>query len=313
VDGVSSGIRNLVVSVPTEELAADLGELPAGVELVVWPMDAAAPRPRFDMVVPPYMSMARVLERLEDVEVGLVQGQSIGYVGVADILPAGLTFANAASVHETSTAELAVGLAIAAQRHIDAFAVDTAGGRWAPVFAQSLADRRVLLLGYGGVGKAVAARLAPFEVELIPVASRAREEDGVAVHGVDELPTLLPHAEIVVLTLPGGDATKNLVDDAFLSALPDGALVVNVGRGSLIDTDALVDHVGRGRIRAALDVTDPEPLPEGHALWSLPGVLITPHVGGASSAMRPRVAKLVRTQIERLVAGEPPLNVVLGD
>jgi phosphoglycerate dehydrogenase-like enzyme len=313
VDGVSSGIRNLVVSVPTEELAADLGELPAGVELVVWPMDAAAPRRRFDMVVPPYMSMARVLERLEDVEVGLVQGQSIGYDGVADILPAGLTFANAASVHETSTAELAVGLAIAAQRHIDAFAVDTAGGRWAPVFAQSLADRRVLLLGYGGVGKAVAARLAPFEVELIPVASRAREEDGVAVHGVDELPTLLPHAEIVVLTLPGGDATKNLVDDAFLSALPDGALVINVGRGSLIDTEALVDHVGRGRIRAALDVTDPEPLPEGHALWSLPGVLITPHVGGASSAMRPRVAKLVRTQIERLVAGEPPLNVVLGD
>ncbi len=114
------------------------------------------------------------------------------------------------------------------------------------------------------------------------------------------------------LTLPGGDATKNLVDDAFLSALPDGALVVNVGRGSLVDTEALVDHVGRGRIRAALDVTDPEPLPEGHALWSLPGVLITPHVGGASSAMRPRVAKLVRTQIERLVAGEPPLNVVLG-
>jgi phosphoglycerate dehydrogenase-like enzyme len=116
----------------------------------------------------------------------------------------------------------------------------------------------------------------------------------------------------VVLTLPGGAATKNIVDDAFLSALPDGALVVNVGRGSLIDTEALVDHVGRGRIRAALDVTEPEPLPEGHALWSLPGVLITPHVGGASSAMRPRVAKLVRTQIERLAAGEPPLNVVLG-
>ena len=107
---MSSGIRNLVVSVPTEELAAGLGELPAGVELIVWPMDAAAPRDRFDIVVPPYMSMARVLEWLEGVEVGLVQGQSIGYDGVADILPDGLTFANAASVHETSTAELAVGL-----------------------------------------------------------------------------------------------------------------------------------------------------------------------------------------------------------
>ncbi|WP_194398910.1 MULTISPECIES: 2-hydroxyacid dehydrogenase [Microbacterium] len=309
---MSSGIRNLVVSVPTEELAADLGEVPAGVELVVWPMDAAAPRDRFDIVVPPYMSMAKVLERLEGIEVGLVQGQSIGFDGVADILPEGLTFANAASVHETSTAELAVGLAIAAQRHLDDFARDTAAGRWAPVFAQSLADRRVLLLGYGGVGKAVAARLAPFEVELTPVASRAREEDGMAVHGVDELPDLLPHAEIVIVTLPGGESTQGLVDDAFLSALPDGALLVNVGRGTIVDTDALVDHVRRGRIRAALDVTDPEPLPEGHELWGLPGVLIAPHVGGASSAMRPRVAKLVRTQIERLAAGEPPLNVVLG-
>jgi phosphoglycerate dehydrogenase-like enzyme len=317
VDGVSSDIRTLVVSVPTEELAADLGELPAGVELVVWPMDGPAPRDRFDIVVPPYMSMARVLERLEGVDVGLVQGQSIGFDGVADILPAGLRFANAASVHETSTAELAVGLAIAAQRHIDAFAVDTAAGRWAPVFAQSLADRRVLLLGYGGVGKAVAARLAPFEVVLTAVASRARDEDGVHgvdhVHGVEELPELLPRAEIVILTLPGGDATRHIVDDAFLAALPDGALIVNVGRGSLIDTEALVDHIRRGRIRAALDVTDPEPLPDGHPLWSLPGVLIAPHVGGASSAMRPRVAKLVHTQIERLVAGEPPINVVLGD
>lgn len=317
MDGVSSDIRALVVSVPTEELAADLGELPAGVELVVWPMDGPAPRDRLDIVVPPYMSMARVLERLEGVDVGLVQGQSIGFDGVADILPAGLRFANAASVHETSTAELAVGLAIAAQRHIDAFAVDTAAGRWAPVFAQSLADRRVLLLGYGGVGKAVAARLAPFEVELTAVASRARDEDGAHgvdhVHGVDELPELLPRAEIVILTLPGGDATRHIVDDAFLASLPDGALIVNVGRGSLIDTEALVDHIRRGRIRAALDVTDPEPLTDGHPLWSLPGVLIAPHVGGASSAMLPRVAKLVRTQIERLVAGETPINVVLGD
>lgn len=132
------------------------------------------------------------------------------------------------------------------------------------------------------------------------------------VHGVDELPSLLPDADIVVVTLPGGDATRRIVDDAFLAALPDGALVVNVGRGSLVDTEALVDHVGRGRIRAALDVTDPEPLPADHPLWSLPGVLIAPHVGGASSAMRPRIARLVRAQIDRLVAGEEPLNVVLG-
>jgi phosphoglycerate dehydrogenase-like enzyme len=306
-----SSIRSLVVSVPSDELAADLGALPAGVDLVVWPMDGPAPRERFDLVVPPYMSMTTVLARLDGVPTGLVQSQSIGYDGVEDILPKGLAFANAASVHETSTAELAVGLVIAAQRRLDKFAVDTAAGRWDPVFAESLADRRILLLGYGGVGKAVAARLSGFEVHLTAVARTAREEDGMPVHGLDELPGLLGEAEIVILTLPGGESTRHIVDDAFLSALPDGALLVNVGRGSLIDTEALVAHVRQGRLRAALDVTDPEPLPEGHALWSLPGVLIAPHVGGASSAMRPRIAKLVRAQIERLAAGEAPLNVVI--
>jgi phosphoglycerate dehydrogenase-like enzyme len=301
----------LVVSVPSAELARDIEPLPDGVEVIVWPMDAAAPRDHIDLVVPPYMSGGTGLERLADVGARLVQGQSIGYEGVGQKLPAGIVFANAATVHETSTAELAVGLALAAQRHIDEFAIDTREGRWAPVFAQSLADRRVLLLGYGGVGKAVAARLAPFEVELVPVASHARIEDDVAVHGVDELPELLPNAEIVILTLPGGDATRHIIGDAELAALPDGALVVNVGRGPLIDTDALVRHAQARRIRAALDVTDPEPLPAGHPLWSAPGVLIAPHVGGASTAMEPRMAALVRRQIGHLLAGEEPENVVI--
>jgi phosphoglycerate dehydrogenase-like enzyme len=309
---VSEGIPSLVVSVPTERLAADLGRLPDGVELVVWSMEGPAPRDRLDLVVPPYMKMATVLEQLEGVAVRLVQSQSIGYEGVEELLPDGVMFANAASVHETSTAELAVGLTIAAQRRIDKFAIDTASGIWEPLFATSLADRRILLLGYGGVGKAIAARLAPFEVHLTVVAHRARTEDGVPVRGVDELPGLLGDAEIVVLTLPGGEQTRGIVDDAFLGALPDGALVVNVGRGSLVDTDALVEHVRRGRLRAALDVVDPEPLPPGHPLWSLPGVLIAPHVGGASTAMTPRITRLVRSQIERMAAGQPPANVVLG-
>ncbi|MET0735804.1 MAG: 2-hydroxyacid dehydrogenase [Microbacterium sp.] len=309
---MSRGIPNPVVSVPTRELADDLGVLPSGVDLVVWPMDGPAPRDRFDIVVPPYMSMARMLARLEGLDVGLVQSQSIGYEGVDELLPDGLRFANASSVHETSTAELALALTLAAQRRIPTFVRAQDEGRWASEFAESLADRRVLVLGFGGVGKAVASRLAPFETVVTAVASRARVEDGIPIHGGDELDSLLPEAEIVILTLPGGEATRHLVDDAFLSALPDDALVVNVGRGSLIDTDALVDHVRRGRIRAALDVTDPEPLPADHPLWTLPGVLIAPHVGGASSAMRPRIAKLVKTQIERMVAGEEPLNVVIG-
>lgn len=301
----------LIVSVPRSDLARDLDPLPEGVEVIVWPMDAAAPRGQIDLVVPPYMSLETALPLLEGVQTRLVQGQSIGYEGIAEKLPAGITFANAATVHETSTAELAVALTLAVQRHLDAFAVAGTSGTWGPVFAQSLADRRVLLLGYGGVGKAVATRLAPFEVEIVPVASHAREEDGIHVRGIDELAELLPTVDIVILSLPGGDATRHIIGEAELSALPDGALIVNVGRGPLIDTDALVRHTQAGRIRAGLDVTDPEPLPQDHPLWNAPGVLISPHVGGASSAMHPRIAALVRRQIGHLLAGEEPENVVI--
>lgn len=304
--------NTLVVSVPSDQLAADIQPLPDGVDLVIWDLKSPAPRERFDVVVPPYMGVGKLFERLSAVEVGLVQSQSIGYDGVEDVLPEGLRFANASSVHETSTAELAVALALAAQRGIPGFVRAQDEGKWSPVFAESLADRRVTLLGYGGVGKAIAARLAGFEVQLRAVASRAREEDGIDVAALDDLPAVLADTEILIASLPGGEATTHLLDDAALSALPDGALIVNVGRGPLIETEALMDHLRRGRLRVALDVTDPEPLPDDHPLWTLPGVLIAPHVGGTSSAMRPRIARLIRTQIERLSAGEPPLNVVLG-
>ena len=297
---------------PTDRLAADLQPLPEGVDLVVWPMDGPAPRDRFDMVVPPYMTMTDVIERVRGVQIGLLQSQSIGYEGMEELLPPGLPFANASTVHEASTAELAVALTLAAPRRIPEFVRAQDQHSWRGRFSESLADRRVTLLGFGGVGKAIAARLAGFEVELTAVASRARDEDGIAVRAIDDLHEVLAETEIVIASLPGGDATRHVLDAAALAALPDGALVVNVGRGPLIDTDALVAEVGSGRLRAALDVTDPEPLPEDHPLWSLSGALVVPHVGGASSAMGPRIARLVRRQIDRLVAGEPPLNVVIG-
>ena len=309
---MTSSPRPLIVTLPSAEALADLGELPDGVEALVWTMDDPAPRPRIDLVVIPYMSGPSRFGRLEGIETGILQGQSIGYDGVADRLPLGSVFANASSVHETATSELALAITLAAQRSIPAFVRAQERSTWSPEWSTGLADQRVLLLGYGGVGKAVASRLAPFEVDVVAVASRARDEDGVHVHAVEELPDLLPHADIVILTLPGGEATRHIIDDDALSALPDGALVVNVGRGSLIDPEALLDHARRGRIRAALDVTEPEPLPEGHPLWSAPGVLVVPHVGGLSAAMRPRIATLVRRQIERMLSGEPPLNVVLG-
>jgi phosphoglycerate dehydrogenase-like enzyme len=301
-------VSRIVVSVPSPDLAADIEPLPIGVEVIVWPMDADAPRENIDLVVTPYMSAKTIMRRLEGVRTRLVQSQSIGYDNVAEHLPDGIVFANAATVHETSTAELAVGLALAVQRHLSEFA----GNRtWAPVFTQSLADRRVTVLGYGGVGKAIAARLAPFEVELRAVATRARVEDGIEVSAIADLHEVLAGTEILFIALPSSDETRHVIGDAELAALPDGALVVNVGRGPLVDTDALVDHVRRGRIRAALDVTDPEPLPDGHPLWTLPGVLIAPHVGGATSAMQPRAARLIRRQIDHLLGDEEPENVVL--
>nr|WP_245325188.1 NAD(P)-dependent oxidoreductase [Microbacterium amylolyticum] len=282
-----------------------------GIDVVVW-ADGDAPRERIDVVVPPYMKQGAMLRAIADVHPSLVQGQAIGYDGVANVLPDGLVYANAASVHETATAELTLALLLAAQRGLVDIVRAQDRGEWNSFWTPGLADRRVVLLGYGGVGKAIAARLAPFEVDIVPVASRPRDEDGVHVHGIDELTALLGTADILVNVLPGGPATRHLIDDAALSALPDGALVVNVGRGTTFDTDALVGHLSRGRIRMASDVFDPEPLPADHPLWQQENVFITPHVGGLSAAMRPRIARLVARQAERIARGESPVNVVIG-
>ena len=306
---------SIVVSIPGSALLEAYeslpGAAPQNVEFVQWDLKSPPPRDEFDIVVPPYMGGPKVLGGLAGVRARLVQSQSIGYDGVAAALPAGMVFANASSVHETSTAELALALMLAAQRGIPDFVRASERGEWAPARYESVADRRVLIVGYGGVGKAVEERLAGFEVEITRVASRARDEGDLRIHGIDELPQLLPDADIVVIGTPLTDATRHLVDDEFLSALPDGALVVNVARGAVADTDAVLKHAAAGRLRFALDVTDPEPLPQGHPLYALPNVLISPHVGGATSAMLPRMARLLRRQIERMLAGEPPLNVVL--
>lgn len=306
----------VVLSVPTAELAEDVRALldpTLPIEVIEWDGGQdPAPREVIDIVVPPYMKQGKALKALEHVRHRLVQGQSIGFEGVADRLPPGTVYANASSVHETATAELTLALILAAQRELPRMIRNQDKGVWDSYRATGLADKRVLLLGFGGVSKAIADRLLPFEVDLVPVATTARREAGIDVHAIDELPQLLPTADILVIGLPGGDETRHLVDDAALSALPDGALVVNVGRGSIVDTDALVDHVSRGRIRVASDVFDPEPLPQDHPLWSLPGVIVAPHVGGNADPMRPRIARLVAAQTERIARGEEPVNVVIG-
>ncbi|RBM18263.1 2-hydroxyacid dehydrogenase [Streptomyces sp. PT12] len=226
-------------------------------------------------------------------------------------LPAGSVLCNAGDLHNTSTAELALALTLAAQRGIPDAVRAQPEARWEPTVRPSLADRRVLIVGYGGIGAAIENRLVPFDVaEVIRVASRARSVERGPVHGVDELPSLLPRAEVVILATPLTEATRGLVDADFLALLPDGALLVNVARGAVVDTKALVAEVESGRLRAALDVTDPEPLPPGHPLWRAPGVLITPHVGGPSTAFRPRAERLLLAQLGRFASGEPLRHIV---
>ncbi|WP_369056076.1 2-hydroxyacid dehydrogenase [Kineococcus terrestris] len=304
----------VVVSLPRASWAEALGELP-GVRAVVWDCAGPVPDPAPQVVVPPYMGAPPLrgsLDRLPALRT--VQLLTNGFDGVVEQLPDHVTLCNAAGVHDASTAELAVGLAIAALRGIDDAARSMASGAWTAARRTSLADRRALVLGWGGVGRAVADRLEPFEVQVTAVASAPRVEEGpagrVRVHGPAELPDLLPEHDLVVVACPLTDATRGLVDAAFLAALPDGALVVNVGRGPVVDTDALLAEVRTGRLRAALDVTDPEPLPPAHPLWSTPGVLVTPHVGGNTTAFRPRALALLREQLQRTVAGAPLLNVV---
>ncbi len=301
----------LVVSVCEEYLADALGALTPAVEVVRWDLAGPAPRERIDLVVPGYLMERARLAHLAGVRTRLVQSQSIGFDGIAEVLPPGVVYANAASVHETSTAELAVALTLAAQRGLPDFVRAAQRGAWSFAFHESLADRTVLLVGYGGVGRAIAARLLPCEVNLVRVARRARRVDDVEVHAWGELSTLLPRADIVVVSLPLTAETTRLVDATFLSRMKDHTLLVNVGRGPVVDTDAVVAEASSGRLRFALDVVDPEPLPEHHPLFAMPNVLISPHVGGATSAMFPRVNRLVVEQVQRLQRGEEPINVVL--
>lgn len=301
----------LLVSVPEATLREALGEAPDGVKIIEWDMSGPAPIETIDIVVPPYQGTTKKLAQLERVRTRLVQSQSIGYDGVKMALPPGHVFANAATVHETSTAELALALILASQRGIPDFVRAAGEGKWAPARYESLADRTVLLVGYGGVNKAIEARLVPFETTVVRVARSARADERGLIYGLESLPELLPEADIVVIGVPLNESTTHLVDDSFLSLMRDGSLLVNIARGLVANTDALLAHAESGRLRLALDVTDPEPLPQGHRLFALPNVLISPHVGGASTAMLPRLARLVNEQIARMLRGDEPVNVVL--
>jgi phosphoglycerate dehydrogenase-like enzyme len=298
----------LRLSLPDQRTQARFTDLP-DVETVVWDFASPLPGGVIDLAVRPYVLQGD-LTLLEAERVRAVQSQTLGYDDAVGHVPDGITWCNAVGVHEGPAAEIAVGLLIAALRGFDEFARAMPDGRWVRAWHPGLLGSRVLLLGYGGIGTEVHARLAGFGIDLLRVARTARSDEHGEVHGIDKLPSLLPLVDAVVVAVPYGPQTHHLVDDTFLSAMKPGALVVNVARGKVADTDALARQAATGHIRVASDVWDPEPLPPDHPLWTTPGVFISPHVGGAVTTMHDRVEALVREQVARLQSGRPLINVV---
>ncbi|QNE45575.1 hydroxyacid dehydrogenase [Glaciihabitans sp. INWT7] len=300
-----------LIAVPDAAMLDRLTPAGEGVEIIVWTTDDPPLDRPIDLLVLPYSVSAEALPRLAASRVSLVQSQALGYNGVAEVLPPGIRYANAVGVHEGPTAELAVGLILDSQRGLDVMARAQPAGLWKRDWYPGLLGSAVLIVGVGGVGAAIEKRLAPFDVDITRVARTARTDALGTIHSLGELPDLLPLADIVVIAVPLTAETTNMVDGPFLGRMKAGALLVNVSRGAIVDTDALTERTRSGAIRAAVDVIEPEPLPADHPLWKTPGVIITPHIGGNISSMPSRVDPLVREQIRRLHEHHEPLNIVV--
>lgn len=302
--------RKLTVWVPETAVAQLLADL-SGVRADVYPGGSETPAGIEDVefYVPPFLAGREGVEIMAAMpRLRVVQTLVAGVEALRRYVPDGVALCNARGAHDASTAEWVVGAILAVLHDFPRFAVAQQERAWAYRRTDSFADKKVLIVGYGSIGAAVERRLAGFEVEVERVARSARE--GVAAVG--ELPRLLPVADVVVLLVPATPDTRGLVDADFLARMKDGALLVNAARGAVVDTDALVAETSRGRLRAALDVTEPEPLPADHPLWRAPGVFVTPHVAGSTPVSAQRTRRLVRDQVERYVAGQPLHNLVSG-
>lgn len=283
--------------------------LPANVDVVMWD-GAGAPAAGIDRVEfwvassgSDYRAMMKAMPRLR-----VVQALSAGIDHLAGLIPDGVTLCDGRGIHGGSTAEWVLAAILATLRDIPDFVRALGREEWTEHVSDELAGKRVLVVGAGDLGEQTARRLGVFDAETTMVARHARD----GVHGVDELPELLPMADVVVLVIPMTDETRHMVDREFLARMHDGALLVNAARGPVVVTDHLLAELQSGRLRAALDVTDPEPLPPGHPLWRAPNLLLTPHIGGNVPGFPARAYALVRAQVTRYAAGEPLINVVEG-
>lgn len=280
-----------------------------GINVLEWDFKSPPPADHIDIAVAPHVTTPDLVEKVAGTGAKLLQLGSIGYDPIPRDLPEGLLVANAATVHETATAELTLAMLLYAARDLDRVTASQREGTWDAFHTQGLADTNIVLIGIGGVGTAIAQRLAPFEANVIRVASRKREDMYGQVYSFEDLPELLPEADSVIVVVPLTGKTEKMVDDKFLSSMKDNAILVNVARGKVADTDALLKHADR--LRLALDVTDPEPLPDGHPLFDK-ATLVTAHIGGNADAMYKRMNRLIRRQAGNFISGQPFVNIVLG-
>ena len=297
------------VCVQTAAEAALLGELPGTVDVVVWDGRGSAPPsvPQVDLLVAGYMAAPMSAAAVATMpRLRVIQVLSAGVETWLPMVPAGVVLCNGRGVHGGSTAELAIAGISSLLRELPRLHEAQRAHEWLQIHTDGLAGTRVLVIGSGDIGARIGAAATAFGADVGYV--NRSGHDGA--HRLAELAQLLPHAGVVVLALPLTAQTSGLVDARFLAAMPDGAILANIARGQLVDTDALLAERTAGRLRAFLDVTDPEPLPPEHPLWDAPGLLLTPHIGGGTRGWDRRAFALVRGQVLRLDAGQPLLNVV---
>ena len=259
--------------------------------------------------VPTYMGGRPALELTKKMpNLKILQMPNAGYDDALEFVRDGMMLCNGRSIHDDSTAELAVGLTIASLRGFADFVRNQDKSSWVHVRNQSINDKRVGIIGFGSIGSTIAKMLSGFSVEVIPFTQSGRDNT-IAISNLDKhLPTL----DVVILILPLTAESKHLFNAQRLALMKDGALLVNVARGPIVDTNALVKELNSGRITAALDVTDPEPLPSDHPLWKAKGVLISPHVGGNTSAFEKRARRLIESQLQLLAQGKSLNNVIVA-
>jgi phosphoglycerate dehydrogenase-like enzyme len=300
----------VTVLVPGEQGRAALAEQ-EWADPVLYDPDREWPEPASSaevLVVPPEAPTAdRLLAAMRELpKLRMVQTLSAGVELWEGKLPDGVLLSNARGAHGGATAELAATGLLAVYREVPQFLANQAGHRWDQHPTETLDGKRVLVLGAGDLAQSLRSQLEPFGATVTLVGRSARD----GVRSFDEVPGLLAGHDAVILMVPYNDQTHHLADAAFLARMPDQAVLVNVARGPVVDTNALLAELTAGRLRAVLDVTDPEPLPADHPLWDAPGVLIFPHVGGNTAGMTDRAWRVVAEQIGAFAAGQEPPNLV---